>query len=409
MATVFYSWQSDAPNNVNRGFIKDALEKAIENIGKSLSLEEALRLDQDTSGVPGTPDITNTILSKIEGCSVFIPDLTYVAKTDEGEKVPNPNVLIELGYAMKAISDSQIILVMNEAFGSPDKDELPFDLKHRRWPIRYNLPPNAVQEQKQEQKKNLTSQLERAITTIIESGVLIKSEPTKSEVQPKWKESSFLNDAEKIFTSYIPKGNSYETKNTIWVNGAQAFLRFIPTIPFAEKTPKQIKDLGNANLIPMGYSIHAFSIEINHYGMIVFEQKEGNGARIALSITQVFRNGEIWGMNGDLLRGDKTLDGEQVRSYIPDGAVEQLFIQTFNSYVTYAKTCLKLIPPIKFIAGLSGIEDLALSNTGKLCIEDQVIDSGIIKDYDSATPQLLLPLMERIWESCGLSRKRLIR
>jgi len=29
---IFYSWQSDLPNNNNRGFIENALEKAISNI-----------------------------------------------------------------------------------------------------------------------------------------------------------------------------------------------------------------------------------------------------------------------------------------------------------------------------------------------------------------------------------------
>jgi hypothetical protein len=31
--TIFYSWQSDLPNNTNRGFIERALEKAIASIG----------------------------------------------------------------------------------------------------------------------------------------------------------------------------------------------------------------------------------------------------------------------------------------------------------------------------------------------------------------------------------------
>ena len=32
MPTIFYSWQSDAPNNVNRSFIERALELAVRDL-----------------------------------------------------------------------------------------------------------------------------------------------------------------------------------------------------------------------------------------------------------------------------------------------------------------------------------------------------------------------------------------
>ena len=91
MGTVFYSWQSDTPNNVNRGFIRDALDKAIKKVNKTLEVEDAdredkLKLDQDTAGVPGMPEIANTIFRKIEKCSIFIPDLTFVGNTEIGKK-----------------------------------------------------------------------------------------------------------------------------------------------------------------------------------------------------------------------------------------------------------------------------------------------------------------------------------
>ncbi len=39
--TIFYSWQSDLPNPVNRGFAEDCLHRAL----KELQSEEELRLD----------------------------------------------------------------------------------------------------------------------------------------------------------------------------------------------------------------------------------------------------------------------------------------------------------------------------------------------------------------------------
>lgn len=125
--TIFYSWQSDTPSNTNRGFIKDSIERAIKCIAQNISIEEPLRLDQDTQGIPGQPETVNTILQKIEIYEIFIPDITFVARTEKGKGIPNPNVMLELGYAMQSIGSSRIISVMNEAFGKAE-DGLPFDL-----------------------------------------------------------------------------------------------------------------------------------------------------------------------------------------------------------------------------------------------------------------------------------------
>ena len=118
------------PSKTNRSFIKDALERAIKSLAKDLDIAEPLRVDQDTQDVPGNPSIADPILRKIDACDIFVPDLTFVARTDDGEPVSNPNVLIELGYAMKSKRDERFIFVMNEAFGKA-KEGLPFDLRYK--------------------------------------------------------------------------------------------------------------------------------------------------------------------------------------------------------------------------------------------------------------------------------------
>ena len=65
-SVIFYSWQSDLPNATNWGFIQDALEKAARAIRNDDSLEVQPTIDRDTSGVPGSPDIAQTIFSKID-------------------------------------------------------------------------------------------------------------------------------------------------------------------------------------------------------------------------------------------------------------------------------------------------------------------------------------------------------
>jgi hypothetical protein len=81
--TVFYSWQSDTPSNLNRSFIEKSIHEALERLKSGAELEIALRdatleLDKDTKGIGGSPPIADTIFRKIEECAVFVADLTRV-------------------------------------------------------------------------------------------------------------------------------------------------------------------------------------------------------------------------------------------------------------------------------------------------------------------------------------------
>lgn len=166
--SVFYSWQSDTESKFNRNFIKKCLEESIKKLNQNLLLEDAIRIDQDTKGIPGIPDIANTIFAKIDVSDVFLADLTTIAKSINNKNIPNPNVLIELGYALKSIGSDNVIIIMNEHYGSP-KDGLPFDLSHKRWPIVYNLSDSSSPEEFKEQKNNLVTLLTGALKLILES------------------------------------------------------------------------------------------------------------------------------------------------------------------------------------------------------------------------------------------------
>lgn len=136
--TVFYSWQSDSPGGINRWLIRDALKAAIDRLG--IKGEQALRLDHDTKDEAGTPDIPYVICEKISSSAIMVADVTLVGATSEGKGLPNPNVMVELGYGAHCLGWERIILVMNAHFGPPEG--LPFDLRHRRFPICYKLTPD---------------------------------------------------------------------------------------------------------------------------------------------------------------------------------------------------------------------------------------------------------------------------
>ncbi len=134
--TVFYSWQSDLPNSTNRSFIESALRTAASEIAADESIGIDPVIDRDTLGSAGAPDIATTIFKKISDADLFIADITFVVNTKK-RSFPNPNVLIELGYALHAKGHEALVLVFNRAFGK--LENLPFDLKMRRI-LTYDLP-----------------------------------------------------------------------------------------------------------------------------------------------------------------------------------------------------------------------------------------------------------------------------
>lgn len=165
--TVFWSWQSDLPAATTKDFIKKALSQALEKVAEELELEVAdrLELDHDTKGEAGLVEIVSTIFRKIDDCQIFVADVTPVAEitTDTAmKKIPNPNVMIELGYAIREVGPQRVITVANLAFGGKP-EELPFDLRHRRGAITYHL--NEKDPAIEQVQKDLVKQLVAAIKT----------------------------------------------------------------------------------------------------------------------------------------------------------------------------------------------------------------------------------------------------
>ena len=125
---IFYSWQSDLPGNKTRNFIRECIDEAIDLAQESEAIEA--ERDEATLRVTGSPDIVATLFSKIDNCDLFIADLSpcFTENQKHVKKSPNPNVLVELGYAVKTLGWERIICLCNTDFGN----EYPFDIAHNR-------------------------------------------------------------------------------------------------------------------------------------------------------------------------------------------------------------------------------------------------------------------------------------
>lgn len=161
---IFFSWQSDVKQS--RSFISNCLKKIPQKL-KGLSIIE---IDRDTEGIAGSPNIEDTIFNKIDSCDIFVADITIINKDYAGRKTPNPNVLIELGYAIKALGWDHIILLYDEEYGSIE--ELPFDINHQRM-TKYSL----SKEEKEDIKGKIAKNISLTIEILKERGMLHGGQP----------------------------------------------------------------------------------------------------------------------------------------------------------------------------------------------------------------------------------------
>ena len=119
----------------------------------------------------GSPNISEAIFEKIAKADAFVCDVSIINQhlkppTDDvpWRATPNPNVLMELGYAMKVLSWERIILVMNTAYGAVEL--LPFDINRQRV-TSYFLP---FEESKQEVRKDFVKTLSASIEAVYALG-----------------------------------------------------------------------------------------------------------------------------------------------------------------------------------------------------------------------------------------------
>ena len=152
---IFYSWQSDLPNAKNRNLIEGCLKKAIKILSNEINEVSEFSIESDSRNDIGTPDLVESIFEKIEMCDILVADISIINAESNCRPTPNPNVLLEVGFAAKAISWSNILCVYNGEYGKVEL--LPFDIRTRK-PIIYNT-LEGISESKEILTKMLKTQI----------------------------------------------------------------------------------------------------------------------------------------------------------------------------------------------------------------------------------------------------------
>lgn len=355
--------------------------------------------------------MADTLLRKIDEASIFVADLTFVAAIGPRNKgLPNANVSIELGYAAKGVGFDRMICVFNRHFGSPS--QLPFDLVHRQYPVQYTLSPDSTIEQRRTELESLSESLKKNLRLIIRKLRVASGTPKLEDLLPY--AAAPLADSTFITTGQIAQTTSRddegrENEYVYWHHGPCAWLRLIPSQSrdFSRAQLSKIISSAVPPLQPFGYSAHA-TIELNAYGVISIGYDDALST-IATEVTQVFRSGEIWGLNHTLIEPKRTSPTRMFQ--IPWPATERLFREALAGYLTFAQRTLALTLPITIVAGL-GMVDQARFVPDKQhwyndppkpsrCHEQFISSQVTINHWDAPQAPMLDQLFTRILDACG--------
>ncbi len=405
---IFYAWQSDRPSKLCRSLIRRALDGAVKQLRDDLAIEVSQRIeveiDQDTQGESGSPPVAETIFRKIRESDAFVADLTFtgtrVGKTEP--PVPNPNVLIEYGYALSALGEERIIAVFNEAFGK--RDDLPFDLRHRRWPLPYRTSGDESDEKSKEtrctERKELTRKLVKAVKAIVQNAGKHQEDPAADDPKPL---------AEQIPLTKVVV--LHDEKEFLFSQEAKVRLCLRPKLEKLELTNRETRDIAFNSLEPLGTRGLAGQscAQVSNGAAIVKYPKEGSKEVRFASI--LFRNGTLYGIACCAVSQreiENLLTGNRSR-FVPMGKVEETLRDGLHNFLEVARKLPNLTLPLDVQVELEGAKGCHLGD-GRLKYSDDLpgplwedrIEGRFQTDSYGADPATLLePFFDKIYDEAG--------
>jgi hypothetical protein len=419
---VFWSWQSDTPGRIGRHFVRDALNAAIEQLKEAPDIEEpieretrsAIHLDQDRKGVSGSPDLARVILEKIEQSAVFVADVTAVGIVPGKEpgrpvkKLINPNVAIELGYALHALGDRSLLMVMNEHYGS--RADLPFDLQSKAGPILFRLPPGANKQTIAGAARQLTARFVEALEPFIGQRVAsVRQQKQFPEAEAKDGPARFRAPGEPLGIRDVAGfSDAGAGTNISLAPGSALWLRLMPRFDPGKKWASY--ELRNA--LNVGINLPTLIGPAN--GTYTIRAEDGVGTCIIYSSEEqqtnssafAFETGEVWAIDTYPLRTNP--------EELFVGEIERMLTERLPSYARFL-TSLGLQPPFKWSAGLADVQNRRLeypAPPGQMripgwaadrCISKHVEGTGTYDTKQSPTSALLL-FFKEIYNKCGVAR-----
>lgn len=379
----------------------------------SIDIDESKRpeVDHDTKGVSGTPDIVQQIMSKIDGASVFVADMTPVCVTDPSslrpdladdrqpkpKHVQNSNVMTELGYAEKALGLEKVILVAN-AEHYPGPDALPFDWRNRRGPLTYTLADNATKKQRAAEQTSFAKKLmERLRPYLEEQQTTIATSPPRASVGSKdvWPQAL---DGFRMRDLFDPsKRKTYRLPD-----GGRLYVRVRPATWTSPGSNGLVESLRQANRAFYTGGQHGDSGPNAEGALSIWgvATEDGEGIR-PTTITQWFKDdGELWGVDTGVFYNDSDATGVALDYAMPH--IGRFLKNSMEALSRFGSG------PYNVTIGVTGLEDTVL-NTGGMwkdrysALADNVEVEEIASDLsDDERHRILMKFWNEMRDAFGL-------
>lgn len=340
-------------------------------------------------------DITATILRKIDEAAIFVADLTTIGVSETGRQMPNPNVLIELGYAMKCMPLSRVLLVANTEWRF-SVERLPFDIRHRRGPIAYRLGRDAGEEERSRVFEQLVQQLETALQPMVAEArvgraAAVALEPTPSTTDPaRWWERS------EILAHF---GRSSAPRAVTGPRGPLIYLRVTPVNVVPRLSEIEIEM--HARQLEAPTEFGSRSLHRNERGCLMLSHiggADGDPFEV-LSATQLFHSREIW-----------AIDVYSAKSNVlPMQAIEKRVDELVRLFVNRMEHDLGVNPPVKIEFGLGQAKNrmfpISRQHVSRPCLRENVVCSVQLDRTDERTvDDGVAAILSQFWEAFAVER-----
>lgn len=307
-----------------------------------------------------------------------------------------------------------MIPVMNTAYGAAK--ELPFDMGHLRFPVRYDLPATAKNGERRVVRNALTEELERIIRGMIAEGVGAADCAPFPEATATTSPAFFFPRNAKIASFGSPGEQDYKFEGDKAV-----YVRLFPRT--SEDQPKigrsAIRDLvrHKRSLGPMSFALTGVASS-NDFGWACIDP---SGNTTTKNVCQAFPSGELWGISSQVFVQT------QVRHFVrPDEAatavgvitVEKLCTRTLENFVKVVSTVMQLRPPFVVELGIVGTKGVYMgaphpeSSNGSFY--GPIREDSLVRRYElaktdrAAQRELLRDFFDELYDLAEVSRSEIL-
>jgi hypothetical protein len=334
-------------------------------------------------------------------------------------------VLVEYGWALKALGYRRIVPIMNTAYGGSLAIDLPFDLRHHRHPITYHCPEDADETTRKFIREQLAKDLKNAIALVVSSHAQSTSVTNAPTV---WKSAEQRSASATRLIRLDGHGNEEVCPR---LTGPKLELAIRPRGRKSMKVGELVDHLDRLKLeLPLFGRDASSRLARNERGVCRYvvntptAEKPSLARKIADRVlpgqwiatpkptyeafTQIYPDGEMWLVDCAALR--RSMD-EDIRAISPD--IEQRFV----SILDRARMALRLFgstEPYDAVATILGIGNRVLplmdeqgGLTGKYTPKTDAIEitrEFFVENESDASLDCLMPFFDALWESVHSKR-----